>query len=248
MTCLLHLGDITNLLHIAALCSTLQQIATHFKTMQHIAAHCNTHDVPPSSGRHCPSAACCSTLKRTATHCNRLQHTATHATDCNTTRCNTVQHSAKRCNTLQHAATHDVPASSERHYLCAAHCDTLQHTATHCNTLQHTATHYNTLPSSSTLGLLASILRTCGGTRVQGHVQIVFFFPLFLRINILGLAQGGPLSCLATGWRRLIGSPKLQIIFHKRANKYRSLLRKMTYKDKGSYESSPPCTILHLVL
>jgi len=44
-----------------------------------------------------------------------------------------------------------------------------------------------------------------------------------------------------TGWRRLIGSPKLQIIFHKRATKYRSLLQKMTYKDKGSYESSPPC-------
>jgi len=44
-----------------------------------------------------------------------------------------------------------------------------------------------------------------------------------------------------TGWRRLIGSPKLQIIFHQRANKYRSLLRKMTYNDKGSYESSPPC-------
>ena len=46
-----------------------------------------------------------------------------------------------------------------------------------------------------------------------------------------------------TRWRRLIGSPKLQIIFHKRATKYRSLLRKMTYKDKGSYESSPPCNI-----
>jgi len=45
-----------------------------------------------------------------------------------------------------------------------------------------------------------------------------------------------------TGWRRLTGSPKLQIIFHKRATKYRSLLRKMTYKDKGSYESSQPCT------
>jgi len=37
-------------------------------------------------------------------------------------------------------------------------------------------------------------------------------------------------------------SPKLQIIFHKRATKCRSLSRKMTYKDKGSYESSPPCT------
>jgi len=47
------------------------------------------------------------------------------------------------------------------------------------------------------------------------------------------------LSCLFS-WR-LIGSSKLQIIFHKRATKYRSRLWKMTYKDKGSYESSPPC-------
>ena len=45
----------------------------------------------------------------------------------------------------------------------------------------------------------------------------------------------------STGWRRLIGSPKLQIIFQKRATKYKLLLRKLTYKDKGSYESSPPC-------
>jgi len=47
-----------------------------------------------------------------------------------------------------------------------------------------------------------------------------------------------------TGWRRLMKSPTLQIIFHKWAIKYRSLLRKMTYKDKGSYGSSPPCTHL----
>ena len=48
-----------------------------------------------------------------------------------------------------------------------------------------------------------------------------------------------------TGWRRFIGSLKFQIIFHKRATKYRSLLQKMTYKDKGSYESSPPCMDIH---
>ena len=47
-----------------------------------------------------------------------------------------------------------------------------------------------------------------------------------------------------TGWRRLIGSPKLQIIFHKKATKYKSLFRKMTYKDRGSFESLPPCTRL----
>ena len=55
------------------------------------------------------------------------------------------------------------------------------------------------------------------------------------------------LICLTTGWRRLIGSPKLQIIFHKRATKYTSLLRKITYKDKGSYESSPPCRPMAIV-
>ena len=49
-----------------------------------------------------------------------------------------------------------------------------------------------------------------------------------------------------TGWQRLIGSPKLQIIFHKRATKYRSLLWTMTYKDKGSYESSPACNSIRV--
>ena len=43
-----------------------------------------------------------------------------------------------------------------------------------------------------------------------------------------------------TGWRRLVGSPEMRFIFHKRANKYRSLLRKMTCKDKGSYEFRHP--------
>jgi len=63
------------------------------------------------------------------------------------------------------------------------------------------------------------------------------FFPSFSRaLNSAKHPENTP----PTGWRRLIGSPELQIIFHKRATKYRSLLRKMTCKDKGSYESSPP--------
>jgi hypothetical protein len=44
-----------------------------------------------------------------------------------------------------------------------------------------------------------------------------------------------------TGWQRPIGCLKLQIIFRKRATNYRALLRKMTYEDKTSYGSSPPC-------
>ena len=44
-----------------------------------------------------------------------------------------------------------------------------------------------------------------------------------------------------TGWRRCIGCLKLQVSFRKRAIIHRALLRKMTYKDKASYASLPPC-------
>jgi len=45
-----------------------------------------------------------------------------------------------------------------------------------------------------------------------------------------------------TGWRRPIGCLSLQNFFaRKGATNYRALLRKITYKDKASYGSSPPC-------
>ena len=44
-----------------------------------------------------------------------------------------------------------------------------------------------------------------------------------------------------TGWRRCIGCLKLQVSFCKRATNFRALLYKMTYKDKASYISTPPC-------
>jgi len=37
------------------------------------------------------------------------------------------------------------------------------------------------------------------------------------------------------------GCLQFQVFFCKRATNYRALLRKMTYKDKASYGSSPPC-------
>ena len=46
-----------------------------------------------------------------------------------------------------------------------------------------------------------------------------------------------------TGWRRLTGCLKSQVIFHKRAVNYRALLRKMTCEDKASYESSLSCSV-----
>jgi len=46
---------------------------------------------------------------------------------------------------------------------------------------------------------------------------------------------------IQTGWRRPIGCVKLQVIFRKRATNHRALWWKMTYKDKASYGSLPPC-------
>jgi len=46
-----------------------------------------------------------------------------------------------------------------------------------------------------------------------------------------------------TGWRRLIGCLKLQVIFRTRATNSTALLRKMTYDNKASYDSTPPCKV-----
>jgi len=54
---------------------------------------------------------------------------------------------------------------------------------------------------------------------------------------------------LHTGWRRLIGCLTLQVIFRKRATNYRALSQKISYKDKASYDPTPPRTFkrdLHL--
>jgi len=42
-------------------------------------------------------------------------------------------------------------------------------------------------------------------------------------------------KCVSIGWRRLIECLWLQVIFHKRATRYRALLRKMSSKDTASY-------------
>jgi len=45
------------------------------------------------------------------------------------------------------------------------------------------------------------------------------------------------------GWRRLRGCLELQVILRKRATNCSALLRKMTYEDKASYDSTPPCRL-----
>jgi len=77
-------------------------------------------------------------------------------------------------------------------------------------------------------------------THWEWLVQILFLFLFGIQIGTaLNLDEG------ITGWRRHIGCLKLQVIFCNRATNYRALLRKMTYKYKASYESSPPCNMPH---
>jgi len=44
-----------------------------------------------------------------------------------------------------------------------------------------------------------------------------------------------------TGWQRPLECLTLQVIFRKRATNYKALVRTMTYEDKPSYGSLPPC-------
>jgi len=120
---------------------------------------------------------------------------------------------ATHCNALQHTATH---CNTLRHN--ATHYSTMQHTATQCSTLQHTATHCNTLQHTETTHPLALLT-------VLMSLTLVIWFGTF-----------------STGWRRPIGCLKLQVIFRKIATDYRALLRKMTCKDKASYDSTPLCS------
>jgi len=62
-----------------------------------------------------------------------------------------------------------------------------------------------------------------------------------IRIPMIGDFLKDLLREKDTGWRRSIGCLQLQVIFRKRATDYRAFLRKMTYEDKASYGSSPPC-------
>ena len=46
-----------------------------------------------------------------------------------------------------------------------------------------------------------------------------------------------------TGWRRCTECLKSPVSFRKKASNYTDLLRKITYTDKASYGSSPPCIL-----
>jgi len=180
-------------------------------------------------------------------------------------RVDTLQHTATHCNTLQHTATRDTSAIIS----CRLHtqdCNTLQHTATHCNTLQHTATHCNTRYICNYFILITHYSATCviiqsewyiSYAHTAHHKTLYHVKVCHLRLKMCScvMIQQKDIflhshrtlqhSVTRTGWRRLIGCLKSQVIFRKRATNSRALLRnlrKMTYEDKASYDSTPPCT------
>ena len=65
----------------------------------------------------------------------------------------------------------------------------------------------------------------------------------FIQIISRFCATLSALGC--TGWRKLTGCLKSQVIFRKRATNSRALLLKMTYEDKASYNSTPLCSCIY---
>jgi len=110
----------------------------------------------------------------------------------------------------------------------ATDCNRLQYAATYCNVLQRTATHCNMLQHIATL---------CDSLQ-QTAAHILQYTTTHCSTRFLQILRND----MVTGWRKCIGCLKLQVSFWKRATNYGALLWKMTYKEKASYESSPPCS------
>jgi len=102
-----------------------------------------------------------------------------------------------------------------------------------CYSLSHLGWHFRMLFQSSKLTARTSLLPRCSEKRRSSC-------ELWALKELSENVSAGRISC--TGWRRPIGCLKLQVIFRKRATNYRALWQKMTYEDKASYDSTPPCT------
>jgi len=128
----------------------------------------------------------------------------------------------------------------------------LQHTANDCNTLQHTATVFfcrrSWLSSSKErTALLRGVLQTLSGVCVCIAnnfmcVCVYIYMYIYIYIHVEVSSAEETTTTLVTGCRRIIFCLELQNIFRKRATDYRALSRKMTSKDKTSYDSTPLCT------
>jgi len=84
---------------------------------------------------------------------------------------------------------------------------------------------------------ITSMYCVIGAYMYQWYIECLVIWLVTNHTTIVPIIQ-----CMIAKWPRPIGCLKLQVIFRKRANNYRALLRKMICKDKASYDSTPPCT------
>ena len=108
-------------------------------------------------------------------------------------------------------------------------CDTFR--VSYVTHMCHVSLHYCVTHFESHMWLICVTWLTHMShmTRLDAHLLLAVWALLWLIVY--------------TEWRRPIKYLKLQVIFRKRANNYRAFVRKMTYKDKASCGSSPPCTL-----
>ena len=116
---------------------------------------------------------------------------------------------------------------------------TLPQTAPHCNThhtiLQRTSRHTIRLA-------LERVIHDCSLQCVAVRCSVLQCVSVCCKFFLLLYSPVIFKFSIAVTHNHLF--PKSQVISHKRATTYRSLLRKTTYKDKGSYESSPPYILI----
>ena len=110
------------------------------------------------------------------------------------------------------------------------------HTHAHMHTCTHAHTHARTHPHTHTR--IHAHTHTCTH-HTHAYIHTVIRLLSHTCVCLSHTYKHSP--CLATGWRRPIACLISWITFRKLATNYRALLREMTYKDKASYGSSPPC-------
>ena len=225
--------------------SATQHNETHRNTLQHTATHTATHGKGLRGHAHRIWSLDKHSRKSDTLQCNTLHHSATHTTRLSAThafRASTNMLKSKtHCNTLQHTATHTrthttthVFRASTNILKSQTHCNTLQHTATHCNTLQHTATHCNTLQHTATHTTTHTITHTTTHTTTHALRALHSQKP--------ALQVTSPAS-YRTGWRRLIGSLIFMGHFPQKWPTFSGSFVGNDLQLRGSYESSPPCTL-----
>ena len=169
-------------------------------------------------------AVCYSVLQCVAVCCSVLQCVA----EC----CSVLQCVAECCRVLWCVVVccSVLPHGPPQHNQYVLDCNMLQCVAVCCSMLQCISARIRALASKFVAMCCGVMHYICAYSRANSIV-----------VSICVAVRG-------TGWRRLIGCLKLQVIFCKRATNFKALLRKMTYKDEASYGISPLCNVLRCLL